>query len=314
MLNRLIRRVVLQPHDVFDSFRPHQVDRAGLELDQRRLRLDHTRHEAVEVRLARLPVALVLGERERLTLLPFIQHEGARANGLGARVRAFHRDRVDDVHPLEEVEHRRARRFRLEHDGVLVGCLDGGEPAAPRHVGTGSNLRIAHAEDVPLDVVTGQLAPGVELDTRAQVELDLLEVGRDVPALGQHGLRLAVFVVANEAVVRGPDGVLQRRRALVTVEVGHVGGGREAQHPAQLGLPGRPAWRMSRPTRWSPRQPAWAPLAPLAPRPRAERLARVVVVRVRLLAPLAPAVWRVHTPPAKPCPFPRRTTPAPRVE
>ena len=93
--------------------------------------------------------------------------------------------------PLEEVEHRRPRGVGRQDDGVLVGRLDRGEPVAPGDVRARADLGIPHAQDVPLDVVAGQLAAGVELDALAQVELDLLVVGRDVPALGQHRLDLA---------------------------------------------------------------------------------------------------------------------------
>ena len=48
-------------------------------------------------------------------------------------------------------------------------------------------LGVAHAQQVVLDVVAGELAAGVPLDALAQVELDLLQVGAQVPAFGQLG-------------------------------------------------------------------------------------------------------------------------------
>ena len=48
--------------------------------------------------------------------------------------------------------------------------------------------RIGSAQDGVLDVVAGQLAAGMELHALAQIELDVVVVGADVPALGQHRL------------------------------------------------------------------------------------------------------------------------------
>jgi hypothetical protein len=49
----------------------------------------------------------------------------------------------------------------------------------------------------------------VELHAPPQVQLDLTHIAAQLPALGEHRLRLPVLVVGREAVVREP-GVLRR--------------------------------------------------------------------------------------------------------
>ena len=133
------------------------------------------------------------------------------------------------------IEGREASDFRTSV--FLSGVVDAGEPVTPRDIRARADLRVAHAQDVPLDVVAGQLATGVELDALAQIELDLSVVRCDVPAFGQHRLSFASSVVLDQAVVRRPYGVGQGGGALMAVEIRHVGSRREAECSAGLGLP-----------------------------------------------------------------------------
>ena len=72
----------------------------------------------------------------------------------------------------------------------LSGVSIAGPPLAVRAQRRARQLRIAHAQEVPLDVVAGELATRVVRHAFAQVEGDRLVVGCDVPALGQSGLGL----------------------------------------------------------------------------------------------------------------------------
>ncbi len=92
------------------------------------------------------------------------------------------------------------------------------------------------AQDVVLDVVAGELAAGVELDALAQVELELLEVGADVPAFGQHRLRLEIEVVRGQAVEDQPRGLTAAAGDAVAVDADGSGRLRVSQRAAELGL------------------------------------------------------------------------------
>ena len=83
---------------------------------------------------------------------------------------------------------------------VLVGGVDVGEPHALLVELVGVDRRIADAQQVPLDVLAGQLATAVVLDAVAQVELQPSLVVRELPGLGEHGLRFAVVVVGQQAI------------------------------------------------------------------------------------------------------------------
>src|SRR5579864_1382850 len=65
-----------------------------------------------------------------------------------------------------------------------------------------SGLWISHTHEIPLDVIAGKFTTRVKLHVPPQVQLDLTEVRRYVPALGEHGLRLQLVVVGSEPVER----------------------------------------------------------------------------------------------------------------
>ena len=130
---------------------------------------------------------------------------------------------------FEEVEDRRPRQVGREHDRVFVGRVDGGEPVALVAQRRNLELGVAHAQQVVLDVVAGELATGVPLHHLAQIELDLLTVGAQVPTFGQLGLRLEIGVVADQAIEDPPGGVELVGRGVVPVEGRDVAGHAEAQ-------------------------------------------------------------------------------------
>ena len=88
---------------------------------------------------------------------------------------------------------------------------------------------VAHAEQVVPHVVTRILAAGVPLNHLAQIELDLLTVGAQVPTLGQLGLRLETRVVGNQAIEDRPRRVVLVGGGVVPVESRDVSGHAEAQ-------------------------------------------------------------------------------------
>ena len=152
---------------------------------------------------------------------------------------------IAHVELLEEVEHRRSRLFGLQDDRVLVGCVDGREPGALGGEVAVTGFRVLDADEVPLDVVAGELAAGVPGHALAQVELDLLVVGRDVPALGEHGQRLELVVVGDQSVVGEPGALVRCAAAHDRIESNDVGRDADAQACRQTwaGQPPRlPAW------------------------------------------------------------------------
>ena len=100
----------------------NQVERAGFELDRRRLDVAHVGLQPVQVRLARLPVVRVAFERQVVALDPLLEDERSGADRFGLLGSGLDVDRllVEHVQVLEEVEQRRPRAVRLEDDGVLV--------------------------------------------------------------------------------------------------------------------------------------------------------------------------------------------------
>src|SRR5437870_10666640 len=94
---------------------------------------------------------------------------------------------IDNVEVFEEVKRSWAWLIGAQNDGVLVGRFDAGEPVALQNQGSGGNLRIAHVQHVPFDIVARELAPRVELHTFPQVQLELFEVATELPAFSQHG-------------------------------------------------------------------------------------------------------------------------------
>ena len=141
---------------------------------------------------------------------------------------------IEDVEVLEEVEHARPRLVGLQHDGVLVGRLDAVEPRALRRqrADEPGELRIAHAQQVVLDVVAGELATGVELHALAQVQLELAQVAADVPAFGEHRLRLELVVVLDESVVGEESDVDGGLGDLVSLDGAEVANHAGIQRPA----------------------------------------------------------------------------------
>src|SRR3989442_133117 len=95
---------------------------AAVEPRYHRLRIGNHRHDdAVEVRLAGLPVTRVFRERQRVLLLPFDELEWTGAHcfrGIGCR------GGFGDIEELEVVEGEWAWLVGLEDDGVFVGRLD----------------------------------------------------------------------------------------------------------------------------------------------------------------------------------------------
>ena len=126
-----------------------------------------------------------------------------------------------------------------EDDRVLVGRIDRREPGALQAHGTRADLRIAYAEKIPLDVVAGELAAGVELDALAQAQLDLTRVRADVPLLGEHRAGLLLQVVFRQAVVHVKERVVGGRAADVPVQAGDVVERPVAQAATAPGLSGR---------------------------------------------------------------------------
>ena len=124
----------------------------------------------------------------------------------------------------------------LQDDGVLVGRVDRREPVALVGERAGADLGVAHAQQVVLDVVAGELAAGVELDALAQVELDLLGVGAQLPALGQLRLGLELVVVARSGGRRPARQTRTGWEQDVDFEAGQVADDGGAQRAALLHL------------------------------------------------------------------------------
>src|SRR5205823_14113424 len=109
------------------------------------------------------------GEEDVIALNALAEDERASADGRGLRVRPFEDVLVLNVQVLEEVEQGRARLLGLEHDGVLVGRLDGRPPFALLLDLAIEALATLDAAQVVLDVGAGEFSPRVVLDTFAQV-------------------------------------------------------------------------------------------------------------------------------------------------
>ena len=84
-----------------------------------------------------------------------------------------------------------ARAASTDKDVRVATCQANiGEPFAQGGDGAGAHLRVADPKQVVFHIVAGELTPRVELHAFAQIELYLLGVGADIPALGQHRLGL----------------------------------------------------------------------------------------------------------------------------
>ena len=120
----------------------------------------------------------------------------------------------------------------------LSGRLDGAPPACHAPSCAAPDLRILTRTMFHLTSSLVNSRPVWNVDALAQVELDLLEVAADVPALGEHRLRLELRVVLREGVVDGPDGVERGRADAVRVDAARPEIGRrgDAQDAAGLRL------------------------------------------------------------------------------
>src|SRR5207249_1479003 len=92
--------------------------------------------------------------------------------------------------------------------------------------------RIAHALEIPLHIVAGELSTGMVGHSFPQVERHGLVVGRDVPALGEAWLRLSFFVVVNEPIESKPVRQVRPGGSNVAVNVGGLGRESDAEHAA----------------------------------------------------------------------------------
>src|SRR5918911_4260297 len=97
-----------------------------------------------------------------IALDPLDELERTGAVGFGLGVRSLHDVLVDHVQALKEIEHEWTWLLRVQDDRVLVRRLERAEPVALVHERARADLRIANAEEVVLDVVTGEVAAVVE--------------------------------------------------------------------------------------------------------------------------------------------------------
>ena len=186
----------------------------ALQLQEARVVAGHVRpRDAVQVRLALLPVVAELDVLDLLAVRPVIPLERARADGsreerlLGLATVVLGQDRV--VEERDVGDQRGPRELRLDHDRVLVldgHALDRDVDVAPARLG------VARGVDRELDVVGGHLLAGVELDALAEMEGVGELVGREVVAGGQPGLD-ALSVGSDDVerlvqLLEDPDGLV----------------------------------------------------------------------------------------------------------
>ena len=189
-------------------------DLAALELQQARVVVAHVRPgDAVQERLALLPVLVELDELEFLALRPVVPLERAgphrRVVELGLRL-AVIALRHDGVREERDVGHHgRPLELRLDDDRVLVlgrHALDRTVDVAP------PVLRVARGVERELDVRGRHLLARVEQHAVTEVERVRLLVGRQVVARREP--RLHVLAVGRDRVERlhhllqDPDGLV----------------------------------------------------------------------------------------------------------
>ena len=247
MIDEAIVGVGAEPCGITQRGRLDQIEGAG-QLHHHRLRIfQDADSDGVEIRPTALPIARVPSEENVVARSPLGELERTRPDGLRPGIRALHRDRIDDVEVLEEVEHRRPGLLGLEHDRALVGRIDRREPVALIAEPDRWALRIADAEEVPLHVVAGEFATRVPLDTWSKSERDPLQVGAEIPSLREHWLRLQLLVILDQSIEREEKVLVCRRGIDVRVQVRQVG-----RQPVRSVPPdfGRPPARFWGPGRW----------------------------------------------------------------
>ena len=167
---------------------------------------DEARDDPVEVRQARLPVAVVPVQPDELALLPLDELEGSGADRLVGAGRAL------EVHALEQMlrEHRRLvpgegpedvgrRLVELEDRRLGIRRLDIGDGA--EGVGAARVDLLQDLEDRELHVGARERLAVVEADAAAEPERNGPAVVAHLPRLRQAGLGVQVEVVLEEPIV-----------------------------------------------------------------------------------------------------------------
>ncbi|KDD95338.1 hypothetical protein L531_1831 [Bordetella bronchiseptica MO275] len=184
------------------------VDAAALERHRARGRVrDHVEDQLVQVGLAFLPVVGIALQLDVFAALPFLELEGAGADGfLVGRVGGVVGARVDVLghHGREaglEHQHEGGKgRLQAHHDRVVVDLFDLVEEFAQDHArpGVGLGQQVGQRED---DVVGRERLAIVPLDAFLQMEGVAQAVGRGFPGLGQAGLRLEIERIGQQAFI-----------------------------------------------------------------------------------------------------------------